>query len=265
MSEISDVRQRKPLPLPDEPSPSKKKTKNEDDDANLIDNPRFGISILDVLRVLSGLLLLSCIFSWLITDGTSLTWGYRPRISRWRTLKAFFQPAVNLTDAELALYDGTDPTRPIYVAINGSVFDVSANPAMYGPGGGYHFFAGRDAARAYVSGCFAEDLTWDLRGLEEMYITGRGREEDEAELAEISQLRGREGMDGRIRWLQSRRDKRRKEAWQKVAKQVDHWDRFFRAHERYFYVGRVVHESLDGKPVRELCKKGGKRKPSSSK
>jgi hypothetical protein len=81
---MSDLRQRKPLP------PSKKKKKDNGDDDEELDNPRFGISLMDVARVLSGLLLISCIFSWLITDGTSLTWGYRPKLSRWRTLKAFF-------------------------------------------------------------------------------------------------------------------------------------------------------------------------------
>lgn len=188
------------------------------------------------------------------------------------------QPAVHLTDEQLAQYSGADPARPIYVAVNGSVFDVSANPAMYGPGGGYHFFAGRDAARAYVSGCFQQDLTWDLRGLEEMFITGKGRDEDNAELAEINQLEAqhRDGslgqglglhekakMDGRIRWLRSRRQKRRREAQDKVDKQLRHWDNFFRNHDRYFYAGTVSHPSLDGTPLREICAKQARKKPTS--
>jgi hypothetical protein len=78
---MSELRQRKPVRIPAE-----KKEEEEEEE----DNPRFGISFLDCARVLSGLLLLSCVFSWLITDGTSLTWGYRPRISRWRTLKGLF-------------------------------------------------------------------------------------------------------------------------------------------------------------------------------
>ncbi|RKP06643.1 cytochrome b5-like heme/steroid binding domain-containing protein, partial [Thamnocephalis sphaerospora] len=69
------------------------------------------------------------------------------------------------SEAELARYDGTDPSLPIYVAINGEVFDVTDGREFYGPGGGYHFFAGRDAARAYVTGCFKTHLTHDLRGL----------------------------------------------------------------------------------------------------
>jgi hypothetical protein len=49
---------------------------------------------------------------------------------------------------------------------SGDVYDVSANRRMYGPGGGYGFFSGRDAARAFVTGCFKEDLTHDVRGLD---------------------------------------------------------------------------------------------------
>ena len=41
---------------------------------------------------------------------------------------------------------------------------------MYGPGGSYSFFAGRDATRAFVTGCFDTDLNGDLRGVEQMFM-----------------------------------------------------------------------------------------------
>jgi len=41
---------------------------------------------------------------------------------------------------------------PIWVAIKGLVFDVSAKPDMYGPGGSYHIFAGKDGSRALALG-----------------------------------------------------------------------------------------------------------------
>jgi hypothetical protein len=49
---------------------------------------------------------------------------------------------------------------------SGDVYDVSANRRVYGPGGGYGFFSGKDAARAFVTGCFKDDLTHDVRGLD---------------------------------------------------------------------------------------------------
>lgn len=73
---------------------------------------------------------------------------------------------VNLTEAELATYDGRSG-RPIYLAVNGSVYDVSASTEMYGPGGSYSFFSGKDGARVYITGCFSTDLTHDLRGVPE--------------------------------------------------------------------------------------------------
>lgn len=51
------------------------------------------------------------------------------------------------------------------MGFSGDVFDVTKGKGWYTPGGSYHFFAGRDAARAYATGCFKEHLTHDLRGL----------------------------------------------------------------------------------------------------
>lgn len=61
----------------------------------------------------------------------------------------------------------------MYLAIKGDVFDVSAKRYIYGPGGSYSFFAGRDASRAYVTGCFKEHLTHDVRGLTDAQLKVR--------------------------------------------------------------------------------------------
>ena len=53
---------------------------------------------------------------------------------------------------------------------SGDVFDVSANRRLYGPGGGYAFFAGKDGARAFATGCFKDDLTHDVRGLDPIQL-----------------------------------------------------------------------------------------------
>lgn len=47
---------------------------------------------------------------------------------------------------ELAHYDGTDPSKPIYIGLNGLVYDVSAGRNYYEPNGTYHFLAGKDSS-----------------------------------------------------------------------------------------------------------------------
>lgn len=52
---------------------------------------------------------------------------------------------------------------PVYLAVRGRVFDVTAGRNFYGPGGPYENFAGRDATRGLACGSFDEDmLTKDL-------------------------------------------------------------------------------------------------------
>ena len=75
------------------------------------------------------------------------------------------KPDLVLSEAELATFDGRDG-GPIYLAVDGDVYDVSATRELYAPGKSYSFFSGKDGARAYVTGCFATDLTHDLRGIE---------------------------------------------------------------------------------------------------
>ena len=75
-------------------------------------------------------------------------------------LKALLFPSspIILTEPQLELYDGTNPDLPLYLAIDGDVFDVSdGGRESYGPGGAYHIFAGRDAARG-------KPLTLEPRG-----------------------------------------------------------------------------------------------------
>ncbi|CAH7684261.1 cytochrome b5-like heme/steroid binding domain-containing protein [Phakopsora pachyrhizi] len=48
---------------------------------------------------------------------------------------------------QLRQFDGRDPSKPIYVAIKGIVFDVSSKREVYGPGGSYHIFAGKDGSK----------------------------------------------------------------------------------------------------------------------
>ncbi|KAF9031593.1 progesterone binding protein, partial [Panaeolus papilionaceus] len=51
------------------------------------------------------------------------------------------------TTAELASYDGKDPSKPILLAVKGTIFDVTHKAQVYGPGGSYSIFADKDGSR----------------------------------------------------------------------------------------------------------------------
>lgn len=73
-----------------------------------------------------------------------------------------------ISTSSLATHTGEDPSKPIYVAIKGTVFDVSAKREMYGPGGSYSIFAGRDGSKGLgMSSLKAEDAVADYSGLDE--------------------------------------------------------------------------------------------------
>ncbi|KAI0253167.1 cytochrome b5-like heme/steroid binding domain-containing protein [Lactifluus subvellereus] len=75
------------------------------------------------------------------------------------------------SEGGLGRFDGSgDAGTPIYLAIDGDVYDVSSNRRIYGPGGSYAHMAGVDAARAFGTGCFKDHRTHDLRGLSESEI-----------------------------------------------------------------------------------------------
>lgn len=135
--------------------------------ASKSDEVRDHFSVADILRLVSGVLLFNALASWWFTSST--TWGYHGKWINPRYVQhVLFERNVDLTIKELSRFDGNDPSAPIYIAINGSVYDVTSAPEIYGPGGPYRFFSGKDAARAFVTGCFQnpDEFTYDLRGLD---------------------------------------------------------------------------------------------------
>ncbi|EGV65777.1 cytochrome b5 [Yamadazyma tenuis ATCC 10573] len=125
----------------------------------------FGLS--DIARIIAGLLLVNCILSYAFTSST--TWGYEgrwidPHYVNWKLTGNY----VNLTLEQLSQYDGSNSRLPIYIGINGKVYDVTRSSSVYGPKGPYGFFSGKDGARAFSTGCFnkPDEFTYDLRGLD---------------------------------------------------------------------------------------------------
>ncbi|CAL9159979.1 unnamed protein product [Musa hybrid cultivar] len=71
-----------------------------------------------------------------------------------------------ITEEELRDYDGSDPKKPLLMAIKGQIYDVTQSRMFYGPGGPYALFAGKDASRALAKMSFEpKDLTSDISEL----------------------------------------------------------------------------------------------------
>ncbi|KAJ7644822.1 cytochrome b5-like heme/steroid binding domain-containing protein [Roridomyces roridus] len=69
---------------------------------------------------------------------------------------------------QLREFDGSDPSKPIYVSIKGTVFDVSHKADVYGPGKSYSIFAGKDGSKGLgMSSLKPEDAIPDYSELSE--------------------------------------------------------------------------------------------------
>ncbi|KAK4600559.1 hypothetical protein RGQ29_010274 [Quercus rubra] len=78
---------------------------------------------------------------------------------------------MDLTPQQLTQYNGTDASKPLYVAVKGRIFDVTNGKSFYGPGGPYAMFAGKDASRALAKmSKNDEDVTPSLDGLSDKEI-----------------------------------------------------------------------------------------------
>jgi len=154
---VGELRSRKRLSSGKEETPIVKPIETIEDD-------RVTFSFLDILRIISGIILLNLFVSWWFTG--SLTYNYNgklidPHYLYFQTFGSY----VNLSDSELAKFDGSIEGTPIYIAINGTVFDVSKRREIYGPDGSYSYLSGKDCARAYATNCLNQQ-TWDIRDLE---------------------------------------------------------------------------------------------------
>lgn len=51
------------------------------------------------------------------------------------------------TSDELQAFDGSDPEKPIYLALDGAVYDVTAGKEYYQKNGSYNYLAGKDSSK----------------------------------------------------------------------------------------------------------------------
>lgn len=69
---------------------------------------------------------------------------------------------------QLKEFDGSDNSKPIYVSIKGTVFDVTRKSDVYGPGKSYNIFAGKDGSKGLgMSSLKLEDAVPDYSDLPE--------------------------------------------------------------------------------------------------
>jgi len=239
----SELRQRKAqADKPADAEPKKTRAIDDDDD-------KYSPWV-DILRVISFLIAASFGLSYVVTGGSSWTWGgvQLPEYMRTDWWKEQLRGPVYFTPEELSAYDGQDPDKPIYLAINGTVYDVSNGRQIYGPGGSYSFFAGTDASRAYVTGCFADDITPDMRGVEVMYLPVDDPERD-------------------AHWTPTELERMKVEeletAKKKAHEALEHWVKFFANSQKYKRVGYVKREEgwLEKLPRRELCAAAQRGRP----
>ncbi|KAK5110544.1 hypothetical protein LTR62_005736 [Meristemomyces frigidus] len=188
---------------------------------------------------------------------------------------------LQLTEAELEQYDGTGPDKTIYLAINGTIFDVSASPAFYGPGGHYHHFTAKDASRAWVTECWdnPDQLTWRLDNLTAMFMPKYLDEQMQEAADGTSSIEGADALGGGAAGLakmaqqvvskfgrlseealQARRVSDGEEAEASMHAALAHWFDFFNNNGKYSVVGTLVLD--EGKPAPpEICEAAMKKRP----
>ncbi|KAF5099892.1 hypothetical protein D0Z00_001484 [Geotrichum galactomycetum] len=181
MSTENDLRQRKAAnpteetPAKPDPEPIDHSFKFVRDEPTKIEWER-DFNVLSIVKTFFALIALNLLLSYFITG--TVFWGsdskfMNPRYLKYIASDPFGHGTHVFTMDELAQYSGRNydlnhrgGDQQILLSFNGTVYDVTDNPGSYGPLGGYVFFTGTDATRAFVTGCFKSDLTHDLRGLD---------------------------------------------------------------------------------------------------
>lgn len=185
---------------------------------------------------------------------------------------------MELTPAELTQYDGATPGKPIYVALNRTIYDVSASPHVYGPGGMYSTLAAKDASRSYITTCFdpVHDLVPWLNDTEEVYVPlwlskrASPEELDQIVSGEVVEGLNMKALIDQVKKKMGHKKTRvlQEEAYEKARKRVEEqvrtWEGMFHRKE-YPVVGRVVGVDEEDKKQWEglkYCEAALKQRPS---
>lgn len=160
-----------------------------------------------------------------------------------------------LDEVQLKAFDGTDPSRPIYVALNGTIYDVTAGARFYGPGGTYHVLAGKDASRSFVTGCF-EDDNGDLRGAEWTFVP----QDVPGGPTSVADVSGRSLSAAQKIY----RDAELRKARKQVQAVLEGWRRVFSGQtgKDYFEVGKLRPVDWQSRSVPKLCQKAQEKRPA---
>lgn len=100
--------------------------------------PTSGLSYTTILVALLFLPLLSNFLTQSWTFGTEPYLRPYVRMIQESPYNPLGRKMIEFTPEKLARFDGSSDTRPVYVAIDGEVYDVSANRRIYGKGGSYN-------------------------------------------------------------------------------------------------------------------------------
>ncbi|XP_063426547.1 uncharacterized protein LOC143069431 [Mytilus galloprovincialis] len=83
------------------------------------------------------------------------------------------EPAKIFSESELRQFDGSDPDKPVYMAVRGVVFDVTEGKDFYGKGSGYNQLAGKDASYAIAVWSLEDkDMHHDISSLSDNELKG---------------------------------------------------------------------------------------------
>src|SRR3978361_1088172 len=108
---MADSTARRRGPKPSSSPPKSTTTTDEEPE----DSTSRVISPLDLLRVLLTLILASCLLSYYLTSGSSFLFNYNPWFLNVSKLSSWWAGPLVLTPAQLALFNGTDSSKPIYL------------------------------------------------------------------------------------------------------------------------------------------------------